>query len=100
MTEAPQTPPPAAPAAAPNPGKGLGIAGMVLGIVGLVLAFKGAGWAAAILAGLSLIFGILLILNYAEPAWVLGFIWAAGVLALAGGVVEIIQAFRQRAEEA
>ena len=35
MTQAPQTPPPAAPAV--NPGKGLGIAGMVLGIVAVVL---------------------------------------------------------------
>mgnify|MGYP001069282418 CR=1 FL=1 len=74
----------------------LGIQGLIMGGVSLVLAFKGGGWAAGLLGALSIIFGIILILNYANLGTVLTFIWIVGILALAGGIVQTIQAFRQR----
>jgi uncharacterized membrane protein HdeD (DUF308 family) len=45
----------------------LGIQGLIVGIVGLVMAFKGGGWGAGILAVLSIVFGLVLIGNYAAP---------------------------------
>jgi len=74
----------------------LGIQGLIVGIVSLVLAFKGGGWGAGILGALSVLFGIILIGNYANLGTVLTFIWVVGILALVGGIVQIFQAFRQR----
>jgi uncharacterized membrane protein HdeD (DUF308 family) len=74
----------------------LGIQGLVTGIVGLVMAFKGGGWGAAILGALSIIFGLVLILNYASPSMILTFIWIVAIFAIVGGIAEIVQAFRQR----
>ena len=74
----------------------LGIQGMIVGAILLVMAFKGGGWGAGILGGLSIIFGLILVLNFANLGTVAVFIWVIAILALAGGVVQIIQAFRQR----
>ena len=74
----------------------LGIQGLVTGIIELVLAFKGGGWGAAILGALSIIFGLVLILNYASPSMILTFIWIVAIFAIVGGIAEIVQAFRQR----
>ena len=74
----------------------LGIQGMIVGAISLVMAFKGGGWGAGILGGLSIIFGLILILNFANLGTVAVFIWVVAILALAGGIVQIIQAFRQR----
>ena len=74
----------------------LGIQGVIVGIISLVMAFKGGGWGAAILGALSIIFGIILIGNYANLATVLTFIWIVAIFALVGGIVQIFQAFRQR----
>jgi len=74
----------------------LGIQGVIVGIIELVMAFKGGGWGAALLGALSIIFGIILILNYANPAAILTFIWVVAIFAIVGGIAEIVQAFRQR----
>jgi uncharacterized membrane protein HdeD (DUF308 family) len=74
----------------------LGIQGLVMGGISLVLAFRGGGWGAGILGALSMLFGIILILNYANLTTVLTFIWIAAILAIAGGIVQIIVAFQQR----
>ena len=74
----------------------LGIQGMIVGAISLVMAFKGGGWGAGILGGLSIIFGLILVLNFANLGTVAVFIWVVAILALAGGIVQIIQAFRQR----
>ena len=74
----------------------LGIQGVIAGGISLVLAFKGGGWGVGLLGAVSIVFGIILILNYANLATVLTFIWIVGILAIAGGIVQIIQAFRQR----
>jgi uncharacterized membrane protein HdeD (DUF308 family) len=74
----------------------LGIQGVVVGIISLVMAFKGGGWGAGILGALSIVFGIILIANYASLATVLTFIWIVAIFAIAGGIVQIFQAFRQK----
>jgi uncharacterized membrane protein HdeD (DUF308 family) len=76
----------------------LGIQGLIVGIVMLVMAFKGGGWGMGILGVLSIIFGIILIANYAAPGSVLAFVWAAGILAIASGAIQIVQSIRQRNE--
>jgi len=74
----------------------LGIQGLIVGIVSLVMAFKGGGWGAGILGALSILFGIILIANYANLGTVLAFIWIVAILAIAGGIIQIFQAFRLR----
>ena len=75
----------------------LGIQGLIVGVISLVLAFKGGGWGAGILGALSIIFGLILILNWASLATVLTFIWIVAIFALVGGVAQIVRAFQQRA---
>ena len=74
----------------------LGIQGIIVGILGLIMAFKGGGWGAGILAALSLIFGAILMANFANPAMVITLVWVTAFFALAGGIVQIIQAFRSK----
>lgn len=76
----------------------LGIQGIVMGIVELVQAFRGAGWGVGILGALTTIIGIWLLGNAWASARVLP--WVMGVLAIIGGMVAIVYAFRfKRAEQ-
>lgn len=72
----------------------LGIQGIVYGGIGLYQAFKGAGWGAGILGGLSILFGIILLANI----WVATFSlpWVLGVFAIVGGIMAIVAAFKAR----
>jgi uncharacterized membrane protein HdeD (DUF308 family) len=72
----------------------LGFQGIFFGLVGLFGSFKGAGWAAAILGAVSVLFGILLLFNV--WAATLSLPWVIGVLALIGGFTTIVTAFRLR----
>ena len=74
----------------------LGIQGLITGVISIIMAFKGGGWGAGILGALSVIFGIILIVNWASPAAVVTLIWVVAIFAVVGGVVQIIQAFQQR----
>jgi uncharacterized membrane protein HdeD (DUF308 family) len=74
----------------------LGIWGLMEGIVLLIMAFKGGGWGAGILGVLAIVFGIILMANYSVPGMGLTMIWVAAVWGLIGGVVMVVQAFRQR----
>lgn len=74
----------------------LGIQGLIVGGISLVMAFKGGGLGSGILGAISIVFGIILILNYASLATVATFIWVVGFFAIVSGVVQIIQAFGQR----
>ncbi len=76
----------------------LGIQGIVIGIVELVQAFQGAGWGVGILGALTTVIGIWLLGNAWASARVLP--WVMGVLAIIGGMVAIVYAFRfKRAEQ-
>lgn len=70
----------------------LGIQGLIIGGVRIYQAFKGAGWGAAILGAVSILFGILLLAN----VWIATFTlpWVLGTLALVGGIAAIVMAFR------
>jgi uncharacterized membrane protein HdeD (DUF308 family) len=74
----------------------LGIQGLIMGGISLVLAFRGGGWGAGIFGALSILFGIILVLNYANLGTVLAFIWIVAIFALFGGIFQIFQAFRLR----
>ena len=70
----------------------LGIEGIIIGIVSIVQAFKGAGWGAGILGGISILIGIILLANVAIFAWTLP--WVIGILMIIGGIIAIVAAFR------
>ena len=74
----------------------LGIWGLVYGVILLIMAFQGGGWGAGILGLLGIIFGIILMANWSVPGMGLAMIWVAAVFGVIGGIVLIIQAFRQR----
>jgi uncharacterized membrane protein HdeD (DUF308 family) len=74
----------------------LGLWGLIEGVLLLIMAFRGGGWAAGILGGLAIIFGIILVATWAIPGSGLAMIWAAAVAGLVGGVILVVQAFRQR----
>lgn len=76
----------------------LGIQGLIYGIVMLIMAFKGGGWGAGILGALSIVFGIILMANWASLAAVVTLVWVAAFFALFAGIVQIFQAFRQRTD--
>lgn len=74
----------------------LGLWGLFQGILMLILAFRGGGWGAGILGVLGIIFGLILIANYASPGVGLAAIWTAAVFGVIGGIAMVIQAFRDR----
>ena len=71
----------------------LGVDGLIIGVISLVAAFKGGGWAAGILGGLSILFGLLLLGSPLIAAFALPYVY--GVVSLIGGVAAIIAAFRR-----
>ena len=74
----------------------LGIWGLMYGIMLLIMAFQGAGWGAGILGVLGIIFGLALMGNYYVLGMGLAMLWTAAWFAVIGGIVMIVQAFRQR----
>jgi uncharacterized membrane protein HdeD (DUF308 family) len=75
----------------------LGIQGIITGIISLIMAFQGGGWGAGILGALSIIFGIILVVNWTSPGMVVGLVWVAAIFALIGGIFQLVRAFQQRA---
>lgn len=74
----------------------LGVWGLVYGIILLILAFRGGGWGAGILGVLGILFGLLLMGTWMVPGMGLSFLWTAAVFGLFGGIILVVQAFRQR----
>lgn len=72
----------------------LGIEGLIMGVVEIIQAFQGAGWGSAILGILSIIIGIWLLANIGAATLALP--WAVGLLAIIGGIIAIVAAFRAR----
>lgn len=76
----------------------LGIQGLIVGAISLFLAFKGGGWGAAIMGILSVIFGGVLIANFASLSSVVTLVWVVALFSLIGGALEVIQSIMQRNE--
>lgn len=74
----------------------LGIQGIIVGVISLVMAFKGGGVFSAIMGVLSVIFGVILVLNFASIGSIAAFIWVVGVLFIIGGIGGIFQAWRNK----
>ena len=74
----------------------LGLWGVIQGTIALIMAFKGGGWGMGILGVVGIILGLILMGTYFIPGMGLTFIWVAAIWAFFGGIVMIIQAFRQR----
>jgi uncharacterized membrane protein HdeD (DUF308 family) len=74
----------------------LGIWGVMQGILMLVLAFKGGGWGFGALGVIGIVFGGILIANYAAPGIGLSLVWVAAIWAFIGGFFMIFRAFQQR----
>jgi uncharacterized membrane protein HdeD (DUF308 family) len=72
----------------------VGILGMIMGVFALIQAFQGSGWGAGILGVLGFLFGLVVLAN--PFAATIGLVWAVAFLAVAGGIVLIIAAFRFR----
>jgi uncharacterized membrane protein HdeD (DUF308 family) len=72
----------------------IGILGILAGGVQLYTAFKGAGWGQGILGALSIIFGILILLNPFGAALALPFVF--GILGIVAGIAAIVQSFQVR----
>lgn len=72
----------------------LGIQGILMGIMQLIMALQGGGWGLAILGVISVVIGAILLFN----VWVatVSLPWVIGIFAIIGGILAIIQAFRQR----
>ncbi len=70
----------------------LGVNGLIIGAIALIGAFKGEGWGAAVLGVLSIIFGLLLLGSPFVTALALP--WVYGIVAMVGGFIAIIAAFR------
>jgi uncharacterized membrane protein HdeD (DUF308 family) len=74
----------------------LGIWGLIYGVILLIMAFRGGGWGAGILGALGIIFGLILIANWANLGSGVAMIWVLAIFAFIGGILQIIQSFRQR----
>ena len=70
----------------------LGIQGLIIGVIGLIQAFKGGGWGAAVLGVISILFGLLFLFNVG--GFIMALPGAIGILALIGGVIAIVGAFK------
>lgn len=76
----------------------IGIWGLINGLILLILAFQGGGWGAGILGVITIILGVVLIVNYNELGWGVAMVWVGAFAALIGGVFMIVKAFQQRTE--
>ena len=72
----------------------LGIQGLIIGVIGLIQAFKGGGWGAAVLGVISILFGLLFLFNVI--GFTLALPGAIGILGLIGGLIAIVGAFKLR----
>jgi uncharacterized membrane protein HdeD (DUF308 family) len=70
----------------------LGIQALVMGIVEIIQAFQGGGWGVGLLGVLSIVIGAWLLFNIGAATLALP--WAIGILAIVGGIVAIVAAFR------
>jgi uncharacterized membrane protein HdeD (DUF308 family) len=67
---------------------------MLFGLIGFVHAFQGGGWGAGILGILSIVFGLIVVLNPLIGLVALPFV--LGAFMLVGGIAAIVMSFRLR----
>lgn len=72
----------------------LAIGSIILGGVDIIRAFQGAGWGTGIIGAIAVALGLWLLFNASDPGMLLSLAWAAGLLAVIGGIAEIIMSFR------
>jgi uncharacterized membrane protein HdeD (DUF308 family) len=72
----------------------LGIQALIMGIVEIIQAFQGGGWGVGLLGVLSIVIGAWLLFNIGAATLALP--WAIGILAIVGGIVAIVAAFRAK----
>ena len=72
----------------------LGFLGLFLGTAEVIQAFQGGGWSSALLGAVSILIGILLLLN--TWAFTLALPAIIGTLSFIGGIVAVVFAFRLR----
>ena len=72
----------------------LGVQAIIYGIVEIIAAFKGGGFGSGVLGALSIVFGVLILGQQLLSMAVLP--WVYGSFMIAGGIVAIIAAFRQK----
>jgi uncharacterized membrane protein HdeD (DUF308 family) len=72
----------------------VGILAIINGVIGLVQAFQGGGWGAGILGVLSIVFGLIVVLNPLIGLVALPFV--LGAFMLVGGIAAIVMSFRLR----
>ena len=77
----------------------LGFWELFQGTILLIMAFRGGGWGAGIMGIVAIFFGLILIGEYGSLGSGLAMIWAAAVCGVFGGILLMIQAFRQRKAE-
>lgn len=73
---------------------GVGFVGVIIGVVGIIQAFKGGGWGAAIMGVLGVLFG--LALWGGETGLLANIFWALGLFTAIGGVLSMLLALRLR----
>jgi len=74
----------------------MGIQGLISGLFSIVLAFKGGGLGSGIFGALSILFGLVLVANYASLGAIAALVLVSAIFLLVGGVAQIFQAFQQR----
>jgi uncharacterized membrane protein HdeD (DUF308 family) len=74
----------------------LGIWALMEGVILLLMAFRGGGLGAGILAVIAIVLGLIMLGNYGVPGAGLAMLWAGAIWAFIGGFTLIFQAFRQR----
>lgn len=72
----------------------LGFYGVFAGIIMIIQAFKGGGWGVGIMGVVLILLGIFIMGNALSTAII--WVWLSGFILIIGGIVAIIQAFRQR----
>jgi uncharacterized membrane protein HdeD (DUF308 family) len=77
----------------------LGILGCMHGLMRVISAFDGGGWGSAVIGALLIILGIILIVNFANPAFGLTLIFIASAIIFIMGFVLIFKSFRHQPTE-
>jgi uncharacterized membrane protein HdeD (DUF308 family) len=72
----------------------LGILGLIFGVAFVIAAFQGAGWGSALLGGVSILIGLLLVFNSLTSAAILIFIFA--ILLIVQGIISLVIGFRYK----